>query len=184
MANALEQRVPRSREVVVSAESKEELWREYNIHMLQTLFTTEEYADEYRASVIEIRTVTDRYIVPGLRSIGVRLIQNIASQRGCLISIRKQLDLIEEDARLDSTAARLLENDLVKLAERLDLVARRLLRGHNDRETIADDEDDAQDFLHALLRFFYEPGFHTWAPSSHAGGASCGPPPPTYRRRR
>jgi len=59
------------------------------------------------------------------------------------------------------------------ITDRFHLVAKQLRQRYNDRETLdVKDEYDTQDFLHALLRIFYEDiRSEEWNPS-YAGGAT------------
>jgi hypothetical protein len=86
----------RDRELAL-AERGEKRWRDYNIHMLRELFTTDEYADEYAASVIEIHPVKDRYFDPDEDDIRARLVRSVTQQLNCLASIRDRLELIQHE---------------------------------------------------------------------------------------
>jgi hypothetical protein len=84
------------------AERGEKRWRDYNSLLLRRMFTTDEYADEYARSVIEIHPVKDRYFDPHEDDIRGRLILSITRQLNCLASIRDRLDLIEDVTERDS----------------------------------------------------------------------------------
>jgi hypothetical protein len=97
---------PRTAEDVdlATTERREKRWRDYNIHMLRKMFTTDEFADEYRGSLIEIHPVKDRYFDANEDDIRDRLVRSITEQLNCLASIRDRLGLIDEDSGSEADA--------------------------------------------------------------------------------
>jgi predicted nucleotide-binding protein len=78
-------------------EEEQEKWRAYNRELLsRQLFTTDEYADEYRGSFKLIHVAGDRYDTPSLTAFAARLNYSITNQVACLESIVERLELINE----------------------------------------------------------------------------------------
>jgi hypothetical protein len=163
----------RSQQELQKAVAREKLWREYNCQLLDTIFTTPEYADEYRASVLPLFSVADRYFPdPGFETLKSRLVASITSQIAKLVSIINRLELVEEESAAPRSGqppdkARWL----VTLAERFHLVARQMLKRHAGRAGFElKDEYDVQDLFHALLTIFFDDiRKEEWTPS-YAGG--------------
>jgi REase_DpnII-MboI len=162
----------RSRQEWERAVEKEKLWREYNCHLLETLFTTPEYADEYRGSVKKLRGLYD--FDPSVADLTSRLAASIKSQLGALQSLINRIGFIEEESAAPGSEQ---PSDkprwLVTLAERFHLVARQMQKRHDGRPTLElNDEYDFQDLFHALLTIFFgDIRPEEWAPS-YAGAAT------------
>jgi predicted nucleotide-binding protein len=78
------------------AEEREKNWHAYNVDLLARLFTTDEYADEYRSSKISVHVVADRYDDPSLNTLALRLIESVKRQVARLESIIERLELVDE----------------------------------------------------------------------------------------
>jgi hypothetical protein len=165
----------RSSRNLEEAEEREMRWRDYNCTLLSRLFTSEEYADEYASARRSVHVIGDRYMDPTLSQLAERLVISVKSQISTLRSIIERLDLIEEGsnsvASVDSAVQ--AERNLELLVERFHLVARQLLIRHVSRPTLEiNDEYDAQDLLHALLKIFFDDiRKEEWSPS-YAGAAT------------
>jgi hypothetical protein len=116
------------------AVAREKLWREYNVQLLEALFTTPEYADEYRNSTLSLRTVKDHYYEPSFETLKLRLVASIRSQIGKLQSIINRIELIEEQSgapRSEQPPDK--ASWLATLTARFHLVARQIRRRHAGR---------------------------------------------------
>lgn len=162
----------KSTEDLTKAEEREDRWCKFNKELLSRIFTTNEYVDDYAASRIQINQIADRYVTPSFGDIVSRLVHSVRKQMAALASISERLELIEEESSVSSTIAPEF-NDIIRLAERLDIVVRQIRERHDDRETLdVKDEYDLQDLLHALLKIFFDDVRpEEWTPS-YAGGAS------------
>jgi predicted nucleotide-binding protein len=78
------------------AEEREKKWHAYNVELLARLFTTEDYADEYRSSKISVHHVADRYNDPSLNTLALRLLESVKRQVARLESIIERLELVDE----------------------------------------------------------------------------------------
>jgi len=78
------------------AEEREKNWHAYNVTLLERLFTTDEYADEYRGSKISVHVVADRYNDPSLNTLALRLLESVKRQAARLESIIERLELVDE----------------------------------------------------------------------------------------
>jgi REase_DpnII-MboI len=162
----------RSKEDLAKAEEREGRWCKYNVELLSHIFTTDEYADEYASTRILVHQVGDRYFDPSINDLVSRLVSSATKQMGALASIIDRLDLIEEESQPTTGTAPGL-NDIIKLAERLDIVVRQIRERRDERETLdVKDEYDLQDLFHALLKIYFDDVRpEEWTPS-YAGGAS------------
>jgi hypothetical protein len=165
-----------SREGLQKAIAREKQWREYNCDLLDTLFTTPKYADEYRDVVLPLQTVMDRYFDSNtFETVKSRLVASLTNQIGKLRSILNRLELIEEEeaAALQPVQPPDKAFWLVTLAERFHLVARQMLERHADRPGFEiKDEYDVQDLVHALLHIFFEDIRPEEPTPSHAGAGA------------
>lgn len=71
-------------------------WRAFNELLLRRLFTTDEFAGDYQASVRAVRSAIDRYTDPSLGELVQRLRESVKSQISRLRSIDTRLDLLDE----------------------------------------------------------------------------------------
>jgi hypothetical protein len=137
------------------AVAREKRWREYNVHLLESLFTRHQYADEYSGSVKRLHFLHE--LDPSLETLKSRLAVSVTSQITQLQSIIDRLELIEESAGPRSERPPDKASLLVMLAERFHLVARQMQKRHVGRSTLeVKDEYDAQDLFDALLKIFYD----------------------------
>jgi hypothetical protein len=81
-----------------NAEEREKKWHAYNVELLARLFTTDEYADEYRNSKISVHRIADRYDDPSFNTLALRLIESVKRQVARLESIIERLELVDEMA--------------------------------------------------------------------------------------
>jgi hypothetical protein len=157
-------------------QERETRWWKYNCTLLSRLFSTDEYADEYRSARRAVHYVADRYMNPSLGQITGRLVSSIVSQISALHSIWERLDLIEVSATTIGSVESPVqtESNVDLLIERFDLVARQLQKARRgQRDTIAiNDEYDVQDLLHALLLIFFEDVRREEPVPSFAGGSA------------
>ncbi|MBV8525212.1 MAG: hypothetical protein JOY71_24335, partial [Acetobacteraceae bacterium] len=91
--------------VLFLRESEEKEWRDHNRVLLQKMFTTSEFADQYDESVGAIRPVQDRYM-DEFDQIRARLCYSIRTQVACLSSIKNQLEQIDQDSGSDWALAK------------------------------------------------------------------------------
>jgi predicted nucleotide-binding protein len=68
------------------------------VELLARLFTTDEYADEYRSSKISVHRIADRYDDPSFNTLALRLIESVKRQVARLESIIERLELVDEMA--------------------------------------------------------------------------------------
>jgi predicted nucleotide-binding protein len=78
------------------AEEREKNWHAYNVDLLEDLFTTDDFADEYRNSRMPVHIIQDRYIDPKLNTLALRLIESVKRQVARLESIIERLELVDE----------------------------------------------------------------------------------------
>ena len=79
-----------------AAEEREKKWRAFNLDMLRSMFTTDEYADEYASSQKHVHFHADRYNDPSIRDYELRMIENLRSQVASLDSIVERLQFVDE----------------------------------------------------------------------------------------
>jgi len=149
----------RSQQELQKAVAREKLWREYNYQLLDTIFTTPEYADEYRASVLPLFLVSDRYgLDPDLETFKSRLVASVTSQIAKLVSILNRLELVEEESaapRSEQPPDKV--GRLVTLAERFHLVALQMRKRRADRPALElKDEYDVQYLFRALMTIDFD----------------------------
>ena len=156
---------------LTKAEEREDRWHKYNRELLTRAFTTYEYADDYTSSRVQVHQRDDRYFDPSFSTLISRLIASVENQKASLASIIERLDLIEIGGSSSNFAPGL--NEIFRLAERLDIVVRKIRERHNDRETLdVKDEHDLQDLFHALLKIYFDDVRpEEWTPT-YAGAAS------------
>jgi predicted nucleotide-binding protein len=110
------------------AEEREKKWHAYNVELLARLFTTDEYADDYRSSKMPVHHIADRYNDPSLNTLALRLNECVRRQVGRLESIIERLELVDEVSvdQPETTAA-------------LDLSKVFVVHGHDEgaREAVA-----------------------------------------------
>jgi hypothetical protein len=136
-----------------------ERWYDYTAELLRQVCSTDELTDEF----------TGRGTVSfggGDISVG-RYVQKLRS-------ILERLDLYPE--ALPEPDRALLRDPLVeieRIASRFHVIVRQLRQRHDNRTTLdVNDEYDAQDLLHALLRLYFDDiRPEEWTPS-YAGGSS------------
>ncbi len=105
----LEARIPLAKEIapgriktadeLESAESRQAKWTALNLELLSRIFTADEYASEYAASVIPVHVPSDRYYDVSLADLERRLNRSVAQQVVCLESVTERLELIPEAGR-------------------------------------------------------------------------------------
>jgi len=78
------------------AEERENNWHAYNVDLLEDLFTTDDFAVEYRSSKIPVHVIQDRYIDANLNTFTLRLIESVKRQVARLASIIERLELVGE----------------------------------------------------------------------------------------
>ncbi|GAA0558821.1 TIR domain-containing protein [Rhizomicrobium electricum] len=84
---------------------KADAWRAYNELLLRRLFTTEEFAQDYQASIGAIHLAEDRYMDPTLGTLVRRLRSSLASQLSRINSIVSRIDLLDEDQAITPNSA-------------------------------------------------------------------------------
>ncbi len=175
------QRVITSEADMEKADAEGDKWRDYAIRLLASLFDSSSLADEYRDKTQQI-SIGGSLDFTKERDFFKDRMNNWWIKE--LESILESLDLMQESPVVDQHASAnnaVREKDpqadaLEKIAlivKRFHIVARQLRQRHNNRATLKiDDEYDAQDLFHALLRLFFDDiRDEEWTPS-YAGGAS------------
>jgi hypothetical protein len=153
----------------------EKRWYEYNVELLNRLFSTDEYAKQYQSSRLTIRSVEDRYFTsPTVSDLAERLVRSVTSQISSLRSIKDRLNLIDEGPPSTGSIEGVVqtERNLELLIQRFHRVALQMRIRRDSRQTLdVKDEYDVQDLLHALLKIFFEDvRTEEWTPS-YAGGS-------------
>ena len=175
------QRVITSEADMEKADAEGDKWRDYAIRLLASLFDSSSLADEYRDKTQQI-SIGGSLDFTKERDFFKDRMNNWWIKE--LESILESLDLMQEGPVVNQPASAnnaVREKDpqadaLEKIAlivKRFHIVARQLRQRHNNRATLKiDDEYDAQDLFHALLRLFFDDiRDEEWTPS-YAGGAS------------
>jgi predicted nucleotide-binding protein len=89
---------------LTQAEEREKRWRAYNVDMLDSMFTSNAYANEYANSKILVHQIADRYNDPSLDVLAVRLLDSLRSQVASLESIVERLEFVNEPSTGQPTA--------------------------------------------------------------------------------
>lgn len=92
----------RSEGDLVKAEEAERKWRNYNVILLQRLFTTDDFADEYSSHQVHVHQASDPYTDPSVNDLGLRLIETVKRQIATLESVIERVELLYETAAFTS----------------------------------------------------------------------------------
>ncbi len=173
-----------SQEEMDQTNADAEKWRDYVIRLLPTFFDTMSVAEDYKnktqrtsISLRELHFTEERDIFKQRMSQRIRELESILESLELYAESPAQQNASHDtnDASKDPQVNALEKIELT--AKRFHTVARQLLQRHRDhnipRETLkVNDEYDAQDLFHGLLRLFFDDVRNEeWTPS-YAGTAS------------
>jgi hypothetical protein len=163
----------------------------YNKELLNRIFDNDVIADEYEGAVMAGYTIRCNKPVPLWTERGSMFPQTDASvsemgifQQEVQVHIKKlkgivqRLELIPELPKVSTSAERpVTDTDafllLLPVFKRFHQLARQMRKRHNNRPTLEiEDEYDVQDFLHVLLKSYFDDiRLEEWTPS-YAGSSS------------
>ncbi len=173
----ISKRIIDTEEVLHQSEDDGTKWQEYTIRLLTALFDSNSLSNEYQGNTVDFNWDT-----PTLEESRDLFLSRMKSRIKHLESVLESLDLYaespviaakqEKDAQIKNPRTLALEN-IERITKRFQVVARQLLHRHNNGATIkVENEFDAQDLFHALLRLFFDDiRAEEWTPS-YAGGHS------------